>query len=218
VADAVDASGAATVPDGVRVLLLRHGQTVWNTERRFQGHTDIPLDETGRAQAERAGRLLAALRPDAIFSSDLSRATATAAPLARLTGLPVSLDKDLRERHGGAWEGLNDAEIRARYPAEHASWTPPDGEPTDVVANRVAAALDRIVAALAPGQLGVVVSHGAAIRLGMSRFIGLPQDLWGVIGPLSNCSWSVMDRRRGVWRVLEHNAGTLPEPVLGDDR
>jgi probable phosphoglycerate mutase len=214
----VDASGAATVPDGVRVLLLRHGQTVWNTERRFQGHTDIPLDETGRAQAERAGRLLAALRPDAIFSSDLSRATATAAPLARLTGLPVSLDKDLRERHGGAWEGLNDAEIRARYPAEHASWTPPDGEPTDVVANRVAAALDRIVAALAPGQLGVVVSHGAAIRLGMSRFIGLPQDLWGVIGPLSNCSWSVMDRRRGVWRVLEHNAGTLPEPVLGDDR
>jgi probable phosphoglycerate mutase len=197
---------------------LRHGQTVWNTERRFQGHTDIPLDETGQAQAERAGRLLAALRPDAIFASDLSRATATAAPLARLTGLPVSLDKDLRERHGGAWEGLNDTEIRTRYPAEHASWTPPDGEPTDVVANRVAAALDRIVASLAAGQLGVVVSHGAAIRLGMSRFIGLPQDLWGVIGPLSNCSWSVMDRRRGTWRVLEHNAGTLPEPVLGDDR
>jgi glucosyl-3-phosphoglycerate phosphatase len=217
VSGVTDTAGG-TVPDGVRVLLLRHGQTAWNTERRFQGHTDIPLDETGLAQAERAGRLLAALRPDAIFASDLSRATATAAPLARLTGLPVSLDKDLRERHGGVWEGLNDTEIRTRYPVEHASWTPPDGEPTDVVANRVAGALQRIAGSLTAGQLGVVVSHGAAIRLGMSRFIGLPQDLWGVIGPLSNCSWSVMDRRRGIWRVLEHNAGTLPEPVLGDDR
>jgi glucosyl-3-phosphoglycerate phosphatase len=201
---------------------------VWNAERRFQGQSDIPLDETGQAQAERAARLLAALRPDMIASSDLSRAAGTAAPLARLTGLEVILDKDLRERHGGCWEGLTDTEIRDRYPEEHATWTPPDGEPSAAVADRVVAALQRTAAAVAdqvadPDALAVVVSHGAALRLGMSRLLGLPDELFGVLGPLSNCSWSVVGirsghLRSGQWRLLEHNAGTLPEPVLSDDR
>jgi len=218
-------------------VLWRHGQTVWNAERRFQGQSDIPLDETGQAQAERAARLLAALRPDLIVSSDLSRAAQTAAPLGRLTGLEVTLDKDLRERHGGRWEGLTDTEIRTRYPVEHANWTPPDGEPSPVVADRVAGALYRIAeAVLARGDdpprppreatgtentepgLAVVVSHGAALRLGMSRLLGMPDELFGVLGPLSNCSWSVLGRRQGRWRLVEHNAGTLPEPVLSDDR
>jgi broad specificity phosphatase PhoE len=204
-------------------VLWRHGQTVWNAERRFQGQSDIPLDETGQAQAERAARLLAALRPDLIVSSDLSRAAQTAAPLGRLTGLEVTLDKDLRERHGGRWEGLTDTEIRTRYPVEHANWTPPDGEPSPAVADRVAGALYRIAEAAAgtenaePG-LAVVVSHGAALRLGMSRLLGMPDELFGVLGPLSNCSWSVLGRRNGRWRLVEHNAGTLPEPVLSDDR
>ena len=203
-------------------MLWRHGQTVWNAERRFQGQSDISLDETGQAQAERAARLLAGLRPDMIVSSDLSRAAGTAAALARLTGLEVTLDKDLRERHGGCWEGLTDTEIRARYPVEHANWNPPDGEPTSVVAERVAGALHRIAATV--GELGmttglaVVVSHGAALRLGMSRLLGMPDELFGVLGPLSNCSWSVLGRRHGRWRLLEHNAGTLPEPILSDDR
>jgi glucosyl-3-phosphoglycerate phosphatase len=207
----------------VRLVLWRHGQTVWNAERRFQGQSDVPLDETGQAQAERAARLLAGLRPDLIVSSDLSRAAGTAAPLARLTGLHVILDKDLRERHGGCWEGLTDAEIRERYPEAHATWTPPDGEPTPAVADRVAAALQRIAATVAeqvtgPDGLAVVVSHGAALRLGMSRLLGMPDELFGVLGPLSNCSWSVLGVRYGRWRLLEHNAGTLPEPVLSDDR
>ncbi len=213
-------------------MLWRHGQTVWNAERRFQGQSDIPLDETGQAQADRAARLLAGLRPDLIVSSDLSRAAGTAAALARLTGLEVTLDKDLRERHGGCWEGLTDSEIRARYPAEHASWDPPDGEPGPAVADRVAGALHRIATVLAEGGfaergngapgmttgLAVVVSHGAALRLGMSRLLAMPDELVGVLGPLSNCSWSVLGRRRDRWRLLEHNAGTLPEPILSDDR
>jgi probable phosphoglycerate mutase len=199
-------------------VLWRHGQTVWNAERRFQGQSDIPLDGTGEAQAERAARLLAALRPDMIVSSDLTRASGTAAPLARLTGLEVALDKDLRERHGGCWEGLTDTEIRERYPAAHANWNPPDGESSAAVAERVAGALHRIAAEVGEG-LAVVVSHGAALRLGMSRMLGMPEELLGVLGPLSNCSWSVLGRRWERWRLLEHNAGTLPEPViLSDDR
>ena len=162
----------------VRLVLWRHGQTVWNAERRFQGQSDIPLDETGQAQAERAARLLAALRPDLIVSSDLSRAAGTAAALGRLTGLEVTLDKDLRERSGGSWEGLTDTEIRTRYPVEHASWTPPDGEPSAVVAERVAGALHRAAEAVSgpgtPTGLAVVASHGAALRLGMSRLLGMP--------------------------------------------
>jgi broad specificity phosphatase PhoE len=207
----------------VRLVLWRHGQTAWNVERRFQGQSDISLDETGRAQAERAARLLAGLRPDLIVSSDLSRATSTAAPLARLTSLNVILDKDLRERHGGCWEGLTDTEIRARYPAEHESWNPPDGEPTIVVADRVAGALHRTATFLRDrathnGGLAVVVSHGAALRLGMSRLLGMPEEIFGALGPLSNCSWSVLGLRHDRWRLLEHNAGTLPEPILSDDR
>ncbi len=202
----------------MRLVLWRHGQTRWNVENRFQGHTDIPLDAEGVEQAERAARLLAALRPVAIFSSDLIRTTSTAAPLSRLTGLPVTVDKDLRERYGGAWEGLTGQEIRERWPAEFLTWQPPDGETAATVADRVGGALTRIAADMGPDSLAVVVSHGAALRLGMSRLMGLPEELWGTIGPLSNCSWSVLGRRRGRWRLAEHNAGTLPEPVLGDDR
>ena len=199
-------------------MLWRHGQTIWNVERRFQGQTDIPLDDTGEAQAEYAARRLATLRPDVIFSSDLTRAAGTAAPLAKLTGLAVILDKDLRERSGGSWEGLTDREIAERYPAERASWNPPDGEPTTAVADRVAGALRRVADTVADGGLAVVVSHGDALRLGMARILGLTEEVFGVLGPLSNCAWSVVGLRNDRWRLLEHNAGTLPEPVIGDDR
>jgi len=199
-------------------VLWRHGQTIWNAESRFQGQTDIPLDETGEAQAEHAARRLATLRPDAIISSDLIRASNTAAPLARLTGLTLRLDKELRERSGGSWEGLTDKEIAERYPVERATWNPPDGESTTAVADRVGAALRRIADNLGDDSLAVVVSHGAALRLGMARLLGLSEEVFGVLGPLSNCSWSVLGLRYNRWRLLEHNAGTLPEPVLGDDR
>jgi len=199
-------------------VLLRHGQTIWNVEHRFQGQTDIPLDETGVAQAERAGRLLAALRPDVLVSSDLGRAMATAQPLAKLTGLVVSLDKDLRERSGGLWEGLTDDEIRERYPRERESWSPPEGEAAEAVADRVQAALHRAADSIPPGGLAIVVSHGAALRFGMERLLGIHGESAGILGPLNNCSWSVLGQRALRWRLLEHNAGTLPEPVLGDDR
>lgn len=194
----------------VRLVLWRHGQTTWNAERRFQGHSDIPLDATGQEQASSAARYLAAMRPSAIFSSDLARATQTAERLARLAGLPVQVDKDLRERGGGAWEGLTDAEIRAGYPVEYPTWNPPDGEPVTAVASRVASAFERAADTVSDGSLAVLVSHGAAISLGISRLLGLPERV-RVLGPLANCAWSVMGRRAGHWRLLEHNVGVLPD-------
>ena len=130
--------------DVVTLVLWRHGQTTYNVERRFQGQRDVPLDEVGVRQAAEAARYLATLRPSAIFSSDLSRASVTAAALAKLTGLSVQLDKDLRERSGGSWEGLTETEIRERFPAERATWTPPDGESVLAVTERASAALERI--------------------------------------------------------------------------
>jgi glucosyl-3-phosphoglycerate phosphatase len=203
-------------------VLWRHGQTQWNAEHRFQGQTDIPLDQTGVQQAEHAARRVAALRPHALFASDLIRAQQTAAPLARLTGLPVTLDKDLRERYGGDWEGMTDEEIRERYPAERVTWNPPNGEPTLVVADRVAGALRRIAATLADGQLAVAVGHGAALRLGLERILGLPAEGIATLGGLVNCSWSVIELRQVHWRLMEYNVvafqDAITEPVTGDDQ
>ncbi len=210
------ATGAGAGPERaghiLKLLLWRHAQTAWNAEHRFQGHSDVPLDATGHEQARRTARYLAALHPDAIYSSDLARAAETAEYLARLTGLPVQLDKDLRERGGGSWEGLTDAEIRTQYPVEYATWVPPNGESVTIVADRTAAALQRIADSLDSGSLAVLVSHGAAINLAMSRLLGLPEQV-RVLGPLGNCAWSVLGRRDGHWRLLEHNAGQILDQV-----
>ena len=201
-----------------RIVCLRHGQTLWNVEQRFQGHSDIPLDETGMAQAQRAASLLAALRPTMIVSSDLQRANDTAQALGRLVGLDVAIDKDFRERGGGEWEGLTREEIAARWPEEYAAWEAPGGEPVTEVATRVANAMRRWAARLDDDGLLVVASHGAALRLGICELLGLPEQLWPAIGGLGNCSWSVLQEGRRGWRLLEHNAGTLPEPVRSDDK
>ncbi|MGN9846017.1 histidine phosphatase family protein [Nonomuraea sp. H19] len=201
-----------------RIVCLRHGQTLWNVEQRFQGHSDIPLDETGVAQAARAASLLASLRPTLIVSSDLQRANDTALALGRVVGLDVAVDKDFRERGGGQWEGLTREQIAARWPEEYAAWEAPDGEPVTDVAARVAAAMRRWAARLGDDGLLVVASHGAALRLGICELLGLPEQLWPAIGGLGNCSWSVLQEGRKGWRLLEHNAGTLPEPINSDDR
>jgi probable phosphoglycerate mutase len=200
-------------PELVKLVLWRHGQTTFNAERRFQGQSDVPLNATGLEQAAEAAPYLAALEPDALFSSDLSRAASTAAALARLTGLPVQLEKDLRERGGGSWEGLTSVEIRERFPAEYADWAPPDGEPAEAVADRAEAVLRRIADSLPGGGLAVVVGHGGCLGFGAARLLGLGDEL-RALGPFGNCRWSVLSRRMGKWRLLEHNAGVLPEPVL----
>ena len=156
-----------------------------------------------------------------IVSSPLQRAASTAAALAARTGLHVSSDDRLRERSGGSWEGLTGSEIWQRYPEHASAWQPHDGEREPVVGDRVAAAFADAVADTPPGQTLVLVSHGGAVRCGLGRILGLPEETWWRLGPLGNCSWSMLGEASGDgrgWRLLEHNAGTLPEPVLSDDR
>ena len=208
---------------GRRIVLWRHGQTAWNLEGRLQGQSDIPLDEVGREQARHSARLLAALHPHSIVSSDLIRAADTAATLAALVKLPVQLDKGLRETFVGDWQGLTDAEIKANFPENEAAWRADrsvrrgGGEiESEVVARAVPAINAALESVPARGTL-VVVSHGGTIRVAIGRLLGLPHEHWGALGGLSNCCWSVLGQGYSGWRLLEHNAGSLPEPVIGDD-
>ena len=202
----------------LRVLFWRHGRTAWNVENRFQGQTDIGLDRLGHAQAERAAGLLATLAPDLVVASDLERAADTAGYLGRAADLKVEYDKGLRERYGGSWEGLTGVELARRWPVEHANMDIPDGEDVAEVGDRMQAAVDRALERTPAGGLLVVVSHGAALRMAISRMLGVPDEQREILGPLSNCSWSMLARRRDAWRLMEHNAASLPEPVvLSDD-
>ncbi|MCW2869329.1 histidine phosphatase family protein [Actinacidiphila oryziradicis] len=208
---------------GRRLVLWRHGQTAWNLEGRFQGTTDIPLTEIGVAQARRAARLLAGLQPYAIVSSDLQRAAATAAELASITGLDISYDEGLRETFAGVWQGLTHQEINERFGDEYAAWKRGEpirrggGELETEVADRVAPVVLRAAEKLPDSGTLVVVSHGGAIRTAIGRLLGLDPYTWESLGGLSNCCWSVLGEGARGWRLLEHNAGSLPEPVLGDD-
>ncbi|MCL9761205.1 histidine phosphatase family protein [Frankia sp. AiPa1] len=109
--------------DGVRVVLWRHGQSVANVARLFQGHGDGPLTPTGHEQARVAADHLMALAPARIITSDRRRARDTAAALHARTDLPVLVDPRLREADLGAWEGRSRADIAARFPDEYARWS-----------------------------------------------------------------------------------------------
>lgn len=210
-------------------MLWRHGLTPWNAQRRFQGQTDVALDSVGVEQAERAARLLAALQPDVLVSSDLQRAAATAAALARVTGLEVARDPGLRETMAGAWQGLTSAEIAERFPGEVEAWAagdvhlrPGGGETRLEVADRTVAAVRRALERVPEGGLLVAATHGGAARVAIGQLLGLPPSCWGALGGLSNCCWSVLAERApgsrdGAWRLLEHNAGSLPQPVLTEE-
>jgi glucosyl-3-phosphoglycerate phosphatase len=198
-----------------RVLLWRHGRTRWNVEHRFQGQADPPLDEVGTQQASASARLLAAYSPDAIVSSDQTRAVQTARPLAELLDLPVALDVRLRERSLGAWEGLTRDEVVSRHPEQYAHWLAGSemqqpGELRAEVGERVLAAL-----AAARGDTVVLVTHSATAMALTGRLLGLPVAGWRAVGPLGNGRWSEFTAGEHGWQLRAHNLGPLGTPVTG---
>lgn len=157
-----------------RILLIRHGQSEWNLTGRWQGQTDPPLTDLGRAQAANASRSLGTV--DAIWSSDLQRAAETAAIIANELGVgPVVLDPDLREREAGEWSGLTRAEIDEQYPGylepiegtSGEGWVPrrpPGWESDDDLAVRVRRAFVRIRDEVGRGEV-LVVAHAGLLYL-----------------------------------------------------
>ena len=211
-----------------RIVLWRHGRTAWNAERRFQGQSDIELDDEGRAQALRAASLLVHLTPSRIISSDLSRAFATAQALAALTDLDVITDERLRETFAGEWEGLRRPELLATYGDQVAQWAsdsharPGGGETRIEVAERMVEAINHYVNELPPQGTLVVATHGGSARAAIGALLELPPQNWACLGVLSNCAWSILTENTTghgpAWRLQEYNAGSLPTPALADDR
>jgi probable phosphoglycerate mutase len=150
------------------LLLVRHGETDWNRDQRFQGHADPPLNDTGRAQARALADELAAERIDAIYTSDLARARETAELIAERAGVPFVLEPQLREVDVGEWQGLTRPEIEERFPEGMRNWHEhghgwESGETYEQLAERVLEALERIVRRH-PDERVVVVGHGGTIR------------------------------------------------------
>ena len=203
-------------PTPRRVLVWRHGRTRWNVEHRFQGQADPPLDEVGRHQAAASARLLASYSPIAIISSDLRRAVQTARPLAELLELPVALDRRLRERSLGQWEGLTRDEVIRRHPEQYAHWQAGRDAPQHGGETRAELAARSLAAlAAAEGETVVLVTHSATAMALTGQLLGLPVTGWRAVGPLGNGRWSEFTPDEHGWRLRAHNLGPVGSPVTG---
>jgi probable phosphoglycerate mutase len=214
------------VSDPLRLVFWRHGQTDWNVINRFQGHSDIPLNKVGEYQVTHAAKILAALKPDRIISSDLGRAKQTAQALIDLSSLKLEIDPDLRETNGGNWEGKTGEENRAMDGERFTKWISGEdvrageiGETRSEVALRATRAVNLAIEGVKSGTI-VFVTHGGAARCLLGSLLELPYEKWASLGGLSNACWSVLEPNRHLdrgWTLVEHTAGSIPEPVFGDE-
>lgn len=195
------------------LYMVRHGETVWNREGRFQGQQDAPLSDDGRRQAELLSRRLFSLAGekgfDAVWSSDLDRARLTAQALAAPYGLPVRTHAGLREMNFGAWEGLTIEEIRTRFPEDLAAYqrdgarmAPTGGESFLEMIDRSACVLDALWAEGA--RRVVVVSHGGTIKGLLCHLLGLPPESRKRL-ILGNTGLTVVRMQRETARLLLYN-------------
>ncbi|CAB5240521.1 unannotated protein [freshwater metagenome] len=206
-----------------RILLWRHGQTDWNVVNRFQGHSDIPLNDVGLVQAQRSAQVLAGMKPTMIISSDLGRAQNTAQALANLVNLSFETTAHLRETNGGHWEGKTGAQNREEDFENFVSWISGEDNPAGTIGERRSEVAARAVGAILQAlegkdeQLLVVATHGGTARCVLGHLLQLPVTQWGVIGGLSNASWSILGSNPRGWHLVEHNAGSIPEIVYGEE-
>ncbi len=199
-----------------RVVVLRHGRTAHNARRTWQGQLDSPLDAVGLRQADAAAQVLRELPPAAIVTSDLVRASATAAAVSAASGVPVTPDPRLRELDVGAWSGLTRGEIVAAGWGEQLdAWRRGDdlavggAERPSELARRGAAALTDHAEALDGGVL-VAVAHGAVLRTSVLTLLGVEQGRWQSLASLENCAWGVLTPRHSAWRLVAWGL-TAPE-------
>lgn len=208
-----DPGSPSVPPEATRFVLVRHGETDYNRDGRWQGSgVDVPLNQTGREQmvvvaerlAERYGRGGLA----ALYTSDLARASESAGILARRLRLEPRALPDLREMSHGEWEGWRKSEILARYAEEYHAFEAdplnvrrPGGDSYGDLAQRVWPAMEEL-AVRHRGERIVVVSHGGPIRLVLSRALGRPLTERHAFG-VENAAWFEVQERAGRWSLLE---------------
>lgn len=194
-------------------LLLRHGQTELSTERRFAGRGDIPLTREGVRQAELAARRLAGVGASVVITSPLQRAHRTAEVVAEIAGVPLVVYEELIEADFGAWQGLTFGEAAKKWPDELEAWmtspdaTPPEGESFAMVAMRVLAGLDRLMADY-PRQTTIVVSHVTPIKTLVCRaLLAPPEAMFRMnLDVASLCHIDCFDNGSAVLRSLNDTA------------
>jgi glucosyl-3-phosphoglycerate phosphatase len=194
-----------------RLVLWRHGETEYNATGRMQGHLDVPLTPTGWNQARFAVPALARFDPEIVLTSDLCRATDTATVFTDASGVPLRIDKRLRETYLGQWQSLTSEQVEEQWPGYLARWqgdattAPPDGESRVDVANRtveVVAELDEEF-----DHTVLLCVHGGVIISLTAHLLGLPVAMWPQLAGIANCHWTVLTRRHGRWRLSTYNAG-----------
>ncbi len=192
-----------------RLVMVRHGETAYNREGRWQGAgTDPPLTERGVEQARAAAASLEDVSFDALYASDLVRAVETARVLASALGLSVHIEPGLRELAHGAWEGKSTEEVLETWPDEHAAleadpWNVarPGGDSYRDLAARLWPVLDRLADRHEGGRV-LAVTHGGPIRLVLSQLSGTPLTRREELG-VDNGRWFAVERAGGVWRLAD---------------
>jgi broad specificity phosphatase PhoE len=200
-----------------QVIFLRSGQTAWGADRRFVGNRDIDLDHQGVLAAHYAAKQLGFIRPTAIITSDLQRATKTAAPLEDRTGLSALKDSRLRPLNAPTLEGLTPLQISQRYPGELQTWEdggskaqPPGGGESRWEAGR--RATECILEALTTGTQDavlIVVTHDLTARAAICTMLDFLDSQWGTFEELSYCAWSTLDQGRRGWFIGKYNVQRL---------
>jgi broad specificity phosphatase PhoE len=199
-----------------RLVLWRHGETDYNATGRMQGQLDSVLTEVGWKQARFAVPALARFSPDLVVASDLRRATDTATVFTSATGVPLRIDKRLRETNLGIWQGMTGPEVDDQWPGSRQqwqtdpTWSPPGGEARVEVAARafeVVADLDDRIDDVATAM---ICAHGGLTTALVGHLLELPVTAWAKLGGIGNCHWVVLERRATsglAWRLIVYNAG-----------
>jgi len=196
----------------LRLLLVRHGESVWNEEERIQGQQDIPLSENGRKQAVALGERLRGVKIDACFSSPLKRATETAELILKASGnsLPIATVSELMERNFGEWEGKCVAELKVESAKEFARWVaahylpaPPRGESVEELLARVKMGLERILAEVSDGTV-LVVGHSGSVKAAICVLFQLPPESFAKL-KVDNASLTVLEISDGRPRLCHFN-------------
>lgn len=205
-----------------RIILIRHGQTAWNKQDRIRGQVDVPLDDTGLAQAvATAARVAAEWKPVALYSSPLRRAVQTAQAIAEHVGLEVRTVPGFNDMNFGQWQGLSYSEVRQKWPETSQAWltaphtvTFPNGESLARVRRRAMPALHRVIEQH-PEQDVAMVGHTVLNRVLLCAVLGLDDSNHWRIGQ-DTCAVNTIEWRAGVFFIgslndtchLRHNART----------
>ena len=204
------------------LIAIRHGETEWNKEGRFQGHLNSALNKEGLAQAQALGERLTAERFDLLLSSDLGRALQTASAIAMRSGHEIVVEPRLRERRMGVFQGLTPGEVQARYPEEYARFSSrdpdyviPEGESMRQLFERSVACFTELARRHA-GLTLATVTHGGVLAMLYRHARAMPLDAPRDF-PLHNTGVNRFRHRRGAWQLqswgdIAHLEHALDDP------